>query len=141
MKALTLIRPWTWALFHGKPVENRTWPLPEKYLGERIAIHAGMKWDPEGASFCTLQLGPLPEIAHATGIIGTLIFDRVAYSLCMDAEQDPIIASSWFFGPYGFVHSGAVELRRPVLCRGAQGLWTLPADVERQVVEQLGGAS
>lgn len=26
MKALSVQQPWAWAIFNGKPVENRTWP-------------------------------------------------------------------------------------------------------------------
>jgi hypothetical protein len=34
--------------------------------------------------------------------------------------------------------SGPLAAAEPVPCRGAQGLWTLPADVEAQVMGQVG---
>lgn len=44
----------------------------------------------------------------------------------------------WFFGPVGHIfRSDMRALARPVPCRGMLGCWTLPADVERQVVGQL----
>jgi len=44
MKALSLSRPWAWAMFHGKDIENRTWPT--SYRG-RIIIHAALSWNKE----------------------------------------------------------------------------------------------
>jgi len=42
-KAISVKQPWAYLLCAGiKDVENRTWPLPEKYKGERMFIHAGM---------------------------------------------------------------------------------------------------
>lgn len=41
MKALSVKQPWAYLLCAGiKDVENRTWRLPEKHIGERILIHA-----------------------------------------------------------------------------------------------------
>lgn len=40
-KAISVKQPWAYLLCAGiKPIENRTWPLPEKYKGERVFIHA-----------------------------------------------------------------------------------------------------
>lgn len=48
-RALTVKQPWAWAICHaGKNVENRTWPIPPKYLtggSLRLMIHAGDGWD------------------------------------------------------------------------------------------------
>jgi len=42
MRALTLWPEWIWCIDHlGKRVENRTWKPPEKFIGHRIALHAG----------------------------------------------------------------------------------------------------
>lgn len=43
----------------------------------------------------------------------------------------------WFFGSIGYVLRDVVALREPVPCRGWQGFWTLEADVEAKVREQL----
>jgi len=45
MKALSVKQPWAWAIFHGKPVENRTWY--SNYRGP-LWIHAGYIFDYEG---------------------------------------------------------------------------------------------
>lgn len=43
----------------------------------------------------------------------------------------------WLFGRYGYVFVDVVALPTPVPCRGYQGFWTLPADVETAVRLQL----
>lgn len=44
----------------------------------------------------------------------------------------------WFFGPIGYVLRDVRALAAPVPCRGWQGFWTLPPEVERRVVAQIG---
>ncbi|MCZ2726271.1 ASCH domain-containing protein [Bacteroides caccae] len=50
MKAITIKQPWASLIVHGiKDVENRTWRCPDKYIGQRVLIHASKKsanyWD------------------------------------------------------------------------------------------------
>jgi ribosomal protein L32 len=54
MKAITEKQPWASLIiepdvnnigFGIKPIENRTWPCPKKYIGKRVLIHAGAKYD------------------------------------------------------------------------------------------------
>ena len=41
MKAITIKQPWASLIVHGiKDIENRTWPCPRKYIGQRVFIHA-----------------------------------------------------------------------------------------------------
>lgn len=41
MKAITVKQPWASLIVHGiKDIENRRWPCPQKYIGQRILIHA-----------------------------------------------------------------------------------------------------
>jgi hypothetical protein len=53
MKAVTVYQPYAWAVGRaavsptGKPIENRPWPTRHRGL---IAIHAGQKWDRDGAT-------------------------------------------------------------------------------------------
>jgi len=41
MKTLTIKNPWSYLIFHGKDVENRTWRT--NYRGD-ILIHSAKKW-------------------------------------------------------------------------------------------------
>lgn len=45
MKAISIQQPWAWAIFNGKPVENRKWSTA--YRGP-LLIHAGKKFDGPG---------------------------------------------------------------------------------------------
>jgi hypothetical protein len=47
----------------------------------------------------------------------------------------------WFFGPFGYVLRDVRALATPVPCRGWQGFWTLPDDIESAVNEQLARAA
>ena len=48
MKAISIKQPWASLIVHGiKDIENRTWPCPKKYIGQRVLIHASLK----GANF------------------------------------------------------------------------------------------
>lgn len=122
MKALTLWRPWAWAIFHGKDVENRTWSPPASMIGQRIAIHAGKKIDEAGTLFIVdqLRLFGLPGPAHATGIIGVATIARIV------TESE----SPWFVGPVGWVLEDYVELPEPIPVKGAQGLWSLTRETD-----------
>ena len=49
MRALTLWRPWTWAVCHaGKRIENRPWRPWLSVMGQEIALHAGKTYDRAG---------------------------------------------------------------------------------------------
>ena len=46
MKAISIKQPWASLIAHGiKDIENRTWKCPQKYIGQRVLIHAGKKSD------------------------------------------------------------------------------------------------
>jgi hypothetical protein len=145
MKSLTIRHPWPWAIcFLGKDVENRSWcPSPNQLcVGEDFAIHAG-------------KMPSVIEIAEAfTGMDAMGCIDehsKVPRLADLRAQESKIVAvavyagavkshpSKWFVGMYGWTWSKVVVLPEPVPCRGAQGLWTLPPDVEARVVAQLPG--
>jgi hypothetical protein len=52
MKVISIKQPWASLIiepdpnnigFGIKPIENRTWPCPKKYIGQRVLIHASAK--------------------------------------------------------------------------------------------------
>jgi len=45
--------------------------------------------------------------------------------------------SRWFAGPYGWLLAHVITLPKPIACRGAQGLWNVPADIEAEINKQL----
>lgn len=41
MKAISIKQPWASLIAYGiKDFENRTWKCPQKYIGQRVLIHA-----------------------------------------------------------------------------------------------------
>jgi hypothetical protein len=72
---ISIRQPWAWAILHaGKDVENRTWPLPKKFIGVKVLIHAGKQVEHE-AVIHLLHLGiPVPELLETGGIVGMTVF-------------------------------------------------------------------
>ena len=53
MKAISVRQPWASLIVNGvKDIENRTWKCPEKYIGQRVLIHASMGWNKDLAEIC-----------------------------------------------------------------------------------------
>ena len=48
LPALSIRQPWAWFIVQGwKDVENRTWPCPQRFIGQRVFIHAGKYFSAE----------------------------------------------------------------------------------------------
>lgn len=146
MKALTLHQPWAWAIAHaGKPVENRTWKPPRGVIGQRIAIHAGKRLDKAAVSDIEdLLMGENPGAFVQGAVVATARLDgyvhqgpggRSLWGVSVERACEAL-ESRWFVGPFGWVLEEVVALAEPVPARGAQGLWTLPADVAAAVERQ-----
>ena len=132
MKALTLHRPWPWAILHaGKRLENRTWE-PNLRVGEIFAIHAGAKYDAAAALWMQehLHLSPPTPDADPIGIVGLSMF------------EDIVMQSSdrWFFGPLAWKLSNVWSVE-PIVMPGAQRLWTVPQDVVSKLLAQINNVS
>lgn len=133
-RALTLWRPWDQAiLFGGKDLENRNWAPWDSVIDKMIAIHAGKKYDSEGAGWMireNLYAPPVPS-ASPMGIVGVA---RVTGAV---VKSD----SPWFFGKYGWVLEDVKALQMPIVCPGAQGLWKVEGKPLEQLIAALTGRS
>lgn len=144
MKALTLWRPWLWAIFHAprnpKWVENRGRKPPASLIGQRFALHAGKRFDAGAVDFIEEEVGGQcpPKADHPTGIIGTArlsgwVETRVnnRWSPGLDASRvRDVLLSPWTMrGGFAWVLDDVVALPHAVECLGAQGLWNVPADI------------
>ena len=153
MRGFTLWQPMAWAIAEGhKPVENRVWRLPKQFIGQRFAVHAGKKYDPEWAEMIhdtfglavpaksVIALGAVIAVATFTACIDEAALEALRSSdmASFDLREDQLTAlQDWFSGPYGFVVADVRKLREPVPCRGFQGLWELPPDVEKDVLARI----
>lgn len=147
MQAITLHRPWDYAMSDLalgdllKLIENRSWK-PTSVIGQRIALHAGLKYDYDGAEFIkkTLGVSTIPHRESGVIVATTLVVGWVAKGKNgqpTTANAPGLVeiaeASPWFFGPIGWVVAETRPLARPVACRGSQGLFPVPTDVERLI--------
>ncbi len=151
LHALTLWRPWTQSILAStehfkdcpagpKRVENRSWPPPAKFVGQRLYLHAGEKWDDEGEAFMR-KLGFVPPLSRddepRQAIVGyATVRDRWEVNQRQFSNCDLPIDSPWVFGPWAWVLSGVTALKMPIKCRGAQGIWRIADDVARLVRAQ-----
>lgn len=120
MFCLTVRQPWAWAIFHGKDIENRDWPLPVKHRGRVVGIHAasGMtrrEYD-EGVAFCEQRGLVMPPMA---------VYERGAILGTVRILGDVVVSTSpWFIqGCHGFVLSEQQLFATPIAAKGALGFW------------------
>jgi len=137
VKALTIWQPWASLIGQAiKSVENRSWEAPW-VLGKRIAIHAGNKFDESAALHLSVCAAPVPAVVHlARKVKGAIVCTAVVDRFIGRAEADNVESDIfvWFSGPVGWVLRD-VQKFDPVPCRGAQGLWDVPADALARIPE------
>lgn len=157
MRAITLWQPWCSAIFScGKPIENRDWPPPPWIIGEPLALHAGKFYDVDGASFgWPKEAPPIPKRGSVPqgAVIGVVRVTGATYcpkDAMRQLDLGDVIAQvrklspeqrRWLVGDYGWHLVDVRPLAVPVKCRGGQKIWTLPDDVEAEVLRQLSCAA
>lgn len=153
MKALTLHRPWPWAILHApadrrKGIENRSWKPWASIIGQTIALHSGRHYDKEGAKYIAEQMpadlfGLIPfksvvGLPHwdDEGIVGTVRVVRWFKPLDPEFGKDPSIPpgqARWCFGPFCWVLEDVRALVTPIPCKGHQGLWDVPEEIAQKL--------
>lgn len=145
MRALTLWRPWPWAIFRAphvdlrKRIENRPWKPWPSIIGKRIVLHGGRTFDKGAVDgildnvLCVGEPRVLPAEAADEGLIGV-----VTVSGCVETAEDAARQAGqgqerWFSGPYAWVLTDVRAFERPIRIKGAQGLWELPVWAAREV--------
>ncbi len=127
MKAISIKQPWASLIAHGiKDIENRTWKCPQKYLGQRILIHAAKTIVKEGWSALTETqfkkviphknklYGDNEELPQSAIIGSVVIADCVQNHPSVWAEKE-----CW-----NWVLTDAVLFDKPVLnVKGKLGFW------------------
>lgn len=158
LRALTLPPERAWTVMHlDDRVANRTRPAPASIIGQRIAIHAGLKapdWNVvrlmarcAGWSVDTLATQFFAPDSHApvvrpAKLYGTqhrlargAIVATAIVSGCRAVDQRDVVG--WEAGPWCWDLTDVRVLATPVPCKGALGLWRVPAELVAGVV---GGA-
>lgn len=147
MNALTICQPYAHFIclpesdpMH-KLVENRTWPT--RYRGP-LAIHAGKSrsWleGDDLARWLGMAFGAVVAVADLVACIH--ILDAEVSGTYIDSTSGESVDLAWLDR---HVHSGGpwcwvlrnVRTLKPIPCSGAQGIWTLPADIAAQIAGQI----
>lgn len=119
------------AILRGrKLIENRAWRIPEGWY----AIHSGSQHinEDRAARIRTVWPEAPPEDSLPHGAILGLF-----YVHSHTTPQGCVPGYVWARGPICHVISKAVELLRPVHCRGGKGLWDLEAWQIQQIQQQF----
>lgn len=167
MKALSLTQPWaTLVALGAKKIETRSWSHP--YRGW-LAIHAAKGLDPVGGAeglilqcqqepfhsvlrehfgtpFTPAQVLPLGAIVAVASLyhVGKIARNRegAVYidpkDWTVSSEQE-LAFGDYTPGRYGWVLTNVHQLKEPIPCRGALGVWDVPAEIERQLPEVYRG--
>ncbi len=145
MRALTIWQPWAHAIcYHGKCIENRKRRPPSHLIGEQIAIHAGLKWDPQFGNFAELQDFPpgyMGRIARKKCTFGAVVATAFLYAASNREDElrhyagDDQVEKWWSPGQYGLVLKRVRRVVPPIPILGAQGFWRLPPNVEQLVID------
>jgi len=145
MKALTIWQPWATLIIRGiKPVENRHWlPKPYQLLpGDPLLIHAGKKVDPDAAPFLLSigftwpDLNALFEDMPAGAILGLVTYAGACWAAGERCDCGRFAATD----QYHWQCAQPRPLAEPISCRGAQGLWRVPADLTAAVQREVARA-
>ena len=133
MKALTLQRPWPYAIFRlGKDFENRTWMPPASVIGQRIAIHAGKKWDADGYDWIrSLGIADKDDISRMEQDYARPVLGIVGTVLIPGFREQENTTSIWSM-PYAccWELDTPIEFSAPIACPGKQRLWNVPTGFE-----------
>jgi len=131
MKALSFKQPWAWAIFNGKPVDNRS--RRTNYRGP-LLIHASQTFDEQGFFWLAARqnkLGielPFFSTDYPTGILGQAnLIDCVMYH-----------PSPWFFGPYGYVLDDSLKFDEPIAYPGKPWIFEVPDSLVQNIQSSIG---
>lgn len=134
MKALTLTQPWaTLVALEAKRVETRNWRT--RYHGP-LTIHAGRRFPREAIDLAS-QLrveGMIPWPLPFGAVIATAeLLDCVPVEKVKDRLSGfERRVGNYSEGRYAFI-LGMVHRVDPIPCRGALGMWTLPAAIADRI--------
>ncbi len=157
MIAISIRQPWVWAILHlGKRIENREqrW----RYRGE-VMLHASsfgrftdaqLRTQLERGEFAPTkpqnevldELESAFDMAKDSGVVNPpkvtprVLFGDHSGAIVGRARIVDCVENSdswWFVGPFGLVLEDVRPIATPVPCKGALGLWAVPADVALRI--------
>jgi len=148
IRGLTLLQPWAGLVALGdKRVETRSWRNPYREL---VAIHAGRGGITEPLLASVLGSAcygatSAPPVVHLRGCVVAVAriadmvptIEAIARGLVVPESTEHALGD-YSPGRWAWLLEDVRPLDNPVPCRGLQGLWPLPHDVERAVRTEAG---
>lgn len=132
LKALTIHRPWVWAIFEGlKRVENRSWTTTHRGL---LAIHAGRSSASDQRAATTFQSLKIEYPKHflSNAIVGTVeLFEILPLNEYLEKYGDDPMNRAFAVGPYCWVLTSPVKCL-PISCPGNFQIWNVKKMLSRQ---------
>ena len=162
-KVLSVKQPWAYLICSGiKDIENRTWKCPQKYIGQRVLIHASaakMKGI-EGDYLNDDQIGylhcgktPLIELHKYYGlrnrysaIIGSveIVGCEINYPSIWAEKSTGVLIGNKFYHKngeepiYNWVLANPVLFDKPIIgVRGKLGFWDYDLPEEHETILKL----
>lgn len=142
MKALSLIQPWASLMAHRlKRVETRAWST--RYTG-LVAIHASAGQPRYARDFereIRAETESLPAVLPRGAVIavvqllGTMRTEEVVRTEHVSGTE--LMYGDYSPGRWAWFTKPVLTLREPIPCKGALGLWLLPALVEERLLREL----
>jgi len=127
MKCITLWQPWaTWIALDWKTIETRTHSRFACLVGERIAIHAGRRWDKAAfdlaAPYLTEdQIKQTTDVPSGVVVCTAYVYNHFALSVA-HSRYALIECESIRFG---LLLSDIRPLKTLMPARGCQGIWNI----------------
>ena len=139
MKALSLTQPWATLVALGhKRIETRSWST--RFIGP-IAIHAAKGFPSACRLFAEEEraIGRVPAQLPLGAVVAVVTVISCRFTVDVAPQLTPLERRLGDYSPgrYAWFLSDIQALREPVPCKGALGLWNVPADVERQILEAV----
>ena len=142
MKAITIKQPWASLIVEGiKDIENRTWKCPQKYIGQRVLIHASasktLDHTPLDEIYSEQQLSDLlsrfteyelceREYPHGAIIGSVEIVDCVINHPSIWAEKTPLDRQLENICIWNWILAYPTEFPEPIPCKGKLSFWDYP---------------
>jgi hypothetical protein len=147
MKAISLWQPFSSLISAGvKPHETRSWAT--SWRGE-LAIHAAKKWDRElrlhlDRCNAVLRQAGRPELPETLplGAVVALATLRACGPTTFMGEPTArdaldLAFGDWSEGRFAWELADIRPLPEPIAWAGSQGLWDVPAELERRIHEAM----
>lgn len=136
MKAITIKQPWASLIVHGiKDIENRTWPCPKKYIGQRVLIHASKEKDKREKPLLTDEQY---KLAGGVSGYGTHIFGNRSAIIGSVKIVDCVVNHSSIWaekGVYNWVLANPIIYEKPIEnVKGKLSFWDYP-DINEVKIE------